>query len=305
MNKNKYVLAIGFAAVIAGACFACGKPATPPPPDYSFEDLRSGLRKESFYFMNADKPDNAKVNLGYSFIYAAGSQKKSSMASTLSGDPSKYMVSLSATAPKWNDAYPIYYDWNPFIADKGKRGDLIFNRADFPGCSVIKFVSGWNHVGIADDIKRGTVFDSILDGGVKERNTTAGWGRTVTYYTCKRINALSDAQINACLDSAKRSYTGKPYLPSVSSTQPLATMLLRWSDKNDMTSMYCAKLVYQTFKPYIDLDTNRTAITSNSKLQSNAPGARLFSWIGVSPDNVYFSPALGRDFGYSRNLDTL
>jgi hypothetical protein len=97
-----------------------------------------------------------------------------------------------------------------------------------------------------------------------------------------------------------------PYLPKFEVTDILLwNFVYKWSDKDDQNSMYCSKLVYNVFKPFIIVDTRRTSVAVNSLIRDKAPGYYAFSWIGVSPDNIYYSPSLGPDFDYSDNIWTL
>lgn len=295
------------AAAIVGAlgtiryCGSGGSGGYVPPAYYTAEDLRSALRNEYFYFQNDSKPTNAKVALGTSFVYPAGTTKANQMTTLVSSNKTLYKVSTAGTDP-WNDSVLMRFDWTGFRSYPGRVGDLIFTRANFPGADIVKFFSGWTHVAMAYDIPNGKVFDSMLFGGVKVRNTSTEWGSSISYYTCKRITPLNPAVAEQCVKNAVGYWMNKPYIPSVLTSATPGQFMLKWSDKNDMSSMYCSKLVYHTFKDFVDLDSGRTAAPKNTAIQRTASGSRPFAWIGVSPDNLYYSAAMGPDFGFSSNI---
>ncbi|MFC1767048.1 YiiX/YebB-like N1pC/P60 family cysteine hydrolase [Candidatus Margulisiibacteriota bacterium] len=276
------------------------------PLYYSFEDLREALRVEYFYFANINKPLNALVNLGFFPPFTACGSDFTVVSSTILLDPSKYRVDTAYIMGGWDDSVEIPFDvaaWQRFQTESGNRGDLIFTRGNSTANNLVKMFSNWNHVAIVDSISEQKVFESTPSGGVDVNKTNETWG-DVTYYTCKKIVTLTYSQVMNALDSAEMVYKGKPYFPTVSTMLERAYFLYRWCDKDDMSSMYCSKLVYHAFKPYISLDSNNTS-TFNSNLQEKALGAPMFAWIGVSPDDIYYSDALGPDFCYSPNVSTL
>jgi hypothetical protein len=276
------------------------------PLYYSFEDLREALRVEHFYFANINKPMNALVNLGFFPPFTACGPDFTVVSSAVLSDPSKYRIDSAYIMGEWDDSLEIPFDatvWQRFQTEGGNRGDLIFTRGNSKANNLVKMFSHWNHVAIVDNIFEQKVFESTPSGGVDVNKTNETWGK-VTYYTCKRIVALTYEQTQNALDSAKMVYRDKPYFPTISTTLSRAYFLYRWCDKDDMSSMYCSKLVYHTFKPYISLDSNNTS-TFNSDLQEKALGAPMFAWIGISPDDIYYSDALGADFCYSPNVSAL
>jgi hypothetical protein len=200
----------------------------------------------------------------------------------------------------WNDNYSITFDWNQFRREGGHKGDLIFTRANSTGSNLVKIFSNWTHVAIAYDPYNQRVFESTPDSGVDINETSRSWG-IVCYYTCKRLYNQSGWAIERAVDNAVTNFRYTKYVPQVRTTVALSVFLYKWSNKENTDSMYCSKLAYQTFKPLVNLDSNNTEIM-NYEYQDNAPGAPMFSWIGVSPDDIYYSPYLGPDFCISPNL---
>jgi hypothetical protein len=201
------------------------------------------------------------------------------------------------------------FDWAGFSRAGGQRGDLVFLRANGVGPDVVKIFSNWTHVAMVDDASRKYVFESMPGGsggipkGVNSNFAPSSWGK-VSYYACRRIQSITYGRICSLIDLAKSRWLGLPYLPPVTTATDLMTFLYRWSDKNDLSSMYCSKLVYNTFKSDINTDTNNTSTFTN-QLMDKAYGAPGFSWIGISPDDVYYYSSLGSDFCYSSNLNSL
>jgi hypothetical protein len=301
MFKCKWFLVSLLLIMVVSPAFAGkGGGGSSAPTYYSFEDLRSGLKNESFYFSNASRPSNAMVNLGFTPIFAASAPKRAAVRATVLSNAARYRVSSKVVA-NWVDTNDKNYDWGGLPSYGGARGDLIFLRASGKGPDVVKMFSNWTHVAIVENISRQQVFESMPDGGVRINNAPASWGR-VSYYSTKKLSTVAYPTVCSLVDDAERRYIGTPYYPRVLSTSGVGFLLTKWSNKNDMESMYCSKLVYHTFKSYVNFDTNNTSIYSNSQLQDSAPGAPFASWIGVSPDDVYYSTVLSYDYCYSPNL---
>lgn len=270
---------------------------------FTFEDLRDGLKQQDFWFANNDKPDDALVDLGYSTIYAANFAKRQRIAAMVSSNPGKYRVKISKAQLNWNDNNIIQFAWSRFSQEGGRRGDLIFLRANNVTSNLIKIFSNWTHVAIVENVKDKNVFEAMKDGGVNINYAPSKWN-DITYFTCKRLKNLTTWQIGYGLDTAIRDFRYKPYILQFTWSSSAIPFIARWSDPNDMRSMYCSKLVYLTFKPFVDLDTQNTSLF-NSELGSKSSTASLFSWMGVSPDDIYYSKELGKDFSHSQNVKYL
>jgi len=293
------------AFLIMSSLLLSGCPGDTKPKHYTFEDLRGGMRNEQFYFANANKPALAKVDLGFFPIGVASLRSRMAVVPRVYYNPGKYRAKKVKVYSRWNDRNHISFDWNKFKNQGGRRGDLVFLRATGKWPSVIKAFSNWTHVAFVEDFFYKEVFESLPGTGVDINWAPATW-TNLTYYTTKRIADLSYNQVRKALDWAKNTYRGLPYFPKVKISAGLSAFLYRWSNKDDMASMYCSKLVYNTLKkaPYSDVnfDTNNTC-TFNDKMQDKSPGAPIFGWVGISPDDIYYSDSLGADFCYSNNVN--
>jgi Permuted papain-like amidase enzyme, YaeF/YiiX, C92 family len=268
------------------------------PQYYSFEDLRSGLRAYMFWFQNANKPSTALADLSYDLEYPAVASKNFMLQNAVISNPAKYGADGMHIQANWNDSQEINVDWDVFKAASVK-GDLLFSRANGQVPDFIKLFSNWTHVAIVYSPADETVLEATLINGVQVDNAPDTHTH-ITYYTYRRLTNMSANSINTSVENAVKHYLGKPYFPQVSVSDPITGFLLKWCDKDDMSSMYCSKLVYNTFKGYFNADTDRTTVNS---LDLGRPiGGPFFAWIGVSPDDIYYSPALGYDFCYSTNV---
>lgn len=300
---KKYLLAITLLIFLSSISFAGGGGGkggsrSSGPQYYSFEDLRSQIRNELFYYENANKPQNALVSLGSYLQYPLCAAANAKISSKIALQPTKYQIDSMVAYANWNDCVEIAIDWGRVAQTTGK-GDLIFSRGNGKAPDFVKYFSNWTHVAIVDNPLNCMVFESTPDTNVKVNDAKRLWSH-ITYYTCKIVETVPYSYRVYLLEEAKYKYAGLPYYPRISTASDIFTFVYRWSDKEDMSSMYCSKLVYHTFKPNINLDSGRTSI-QNPRYQK-ASGSFLFSWIGVSPDDIYYSPSLGTDFSYSPNI---
>jgi hypothetical protein len=272
------------------------------PQYFSFEDLRSGIADEYFYFENGYKPDNALVWLDTYLQYNLCASKNAVIAKKIAANPSKFKINNMHLYANWNDSSEISVDWNS-IATSARRGDLIFTRSNSKAGNLVKYISNWTHVAIVDDPQRKYVFEATPDNGVNSNDGPATW-KSITYYTCKTIETIQPSQRTYLLDQGKSKYANLPYFPKENTNLGRAKFIFDWSNRDDLGSMYCSKLVYNVFKPYINLDSGRTSVI-DAMLQDKACVAYMFSWIGVSPDDIYYSSSLGPDFAFSPNVNTL
>jgi len=311
IKKLNIVLFFVIASILLlpGLSFAEGKKGggTPAPQYYSFEDLRSGIRNnESFFFQNDNKPANALVSLGYYLDYPACAAKNAKIGSLIKSKPGDYKINSSHVYSGWKDSIEIPFNWSSFQS-YGHRGDLIFSRGNGKGPDFVKMFSHWTHVSIAENVQTKKVFESTADKGVSV-NYGPDTFQHITYFSCKELVTMPYYARAYLLDRAINQYKGLPYFPKMSVEEALFRFIFVWSDKEDKSSMYCSKLVYQTYKNQINLDTQRTSVPYYSSLVDKnkpAPGGYLFSWIGISPDDIYYLPSLGPDFCYSSNLLSL
>lgn len=304
MRKSKLFIISAILVCAVSSLFLSGCPKESKPEYYTFEDLRRGLGQEEFGFANRDKPIYAKVDLGYFPYCSANRAKAHSVIPRMFFNPQAYRIKQFNMVNRWRDSDYHEFDWDRFWSEGGVRGDLIFLRANGKGPALIKLVSGWTHVAIVDDVDGQKVFESMPDDGVQTNHAPTSWGKNTTYFSCKRIRTINYEQIEKALYLAKKDYTGLPYFPEVDNSLDRITFVARWSDIDRMDSMYCSKLVYHTFKDYVNLNTNNTEVF-NLQLQNRAWGAPAFSWMGVSPDDIYYSEYLDHDFCYSENVNWL
>lgn len=112
------------------------------------------------------------------------------------------------------------------------------------------------------------------------------------------METKSQSEISGAVESAKNKWANsKRYWPEYRKQDiDIFEWFHSWADKASMTSMFCFKLVYNTFLQInVDLDSDRTTFSSaaafwgpNSYFDS---GTRAF--IGVTGDDIYFSDQLG------------
>jgi hypothetical protein len=304
--KKMFLIVLLMILVLPTVTFAfdikCGSSDDEDEPTYySFEELRSHLRdKEKFHFENANKPANALISLGYLMNYPLCSANNAGIMSAVKMQPTSYKIDSASVSSLWTDGGSVVFDWDQ---NRGLlwKGDLIFTRGDGKLHDLIKIFSNLTHVAIVTDPAYNKILESTLDNGVSENSTPNKW-TGFGYYTCKRIEGLPYGERERLVDIGINRFKNLPYLPRISTAIDTLTFVSKWCDKNDMDSMYCSKLVYNVFKPYFNLDTGRTVVSSGSGLRDPAPGSYLFSWIGVSPDDIYYSPMLGPDYCYSANI---
>ncbi len=281
------------------------------PQYYSYEDLRNALKQQTFVFSNVNKPREALVALGYYPYYCAtcGSTKK--LTTLANNNPGRMGVNNLTICANWNDNIETTFDWNKFNATNGTDPcTLVFLRGNGSGSDIVKIFSEWTHVAIVDDPNGYKIFEALPDGGSRVNYAPDTW-KHITYYSCKKIKTANNPlkpvtldQIKTALKAAEVKYDGTPYFPQVQTIfDLLGNFVLRWCDKNDQSSMYCSKLVYNTFKGLVDFDTKLTGVDSNIIGDSSRPiGSTYFAWFGISPGDIYYSPSLDYDFCYSLNM---
>ena len=305
------VLILNPLASFAGGGGKGGGDDDPGPKYYSYEDLRSGINNQKFMFANINKPPEALVSLGYD--PGCGLANSSAMKLTLMMSSKQYTFGLNKKIEMadWDDSVEINFDWGKFSSTYGPGNvTLVFLRGNGMGADIVKAFSEWTHVAVVDSYYSKKVFESTPNTGVNINYAPDTW-KDITYYTCK-ISKLSrnpsgpitTNQLALALHNAEIKYTGTPYFPKVETVCDLmGAFVLKWCDKDDQSSMYCSKLVYNTFKGLIDFNTKLTSVDSTVIGDAGRPfGAGFFGWFGVAPDDIYFSNALDYDFCYSDNL---
>ena len=281
------------------------------PKYYSYEDLRNALKKQTFFFANYYRPPEAKVALGYYPYYCATCGSTNKLTSLANRNPARMGVNNLTISANWNDSIETTFNWNQFYAANGPNPcTLIFLRGNGSGSDVVKIFSEWSHVAIVDDPRNCLVFESSPDTNVHINYAPSTW-KHITYYTCKNIKTANNpvkpvtiGQLTIALRDAENKFLDIPYFPQVQTVfDLLGGFVLKWCDKNDQSSMYCSKLVYNTFKGFVDFDTKLTGVDNNIIGDSSRPiAAGFFGWFGISPGDIYYSPSLDYDFCYSGNM---
>ena len=277
-----------------------------PPAYYSIDDLSNELCSNmSFYFADANQPSTALVKLDTTPLSPCSTNKRAAIAAVLRMNPYKYKVKAACICcNSWTDNDMYAFDWSGFMRANGRKGDLVFLRSDGGYSSVIKLFSGWTHVAIVYNPSLAQVLEAMPGGGVKVNHAPDTWGN-VSYYTCKSVAGVSPAQADALVENGRTTYSGLPYIPQISKTSDIVTFAYKWANKDDKASMYCSKLVYNVYKT---VSKTYLAPDNGTSLTDAGDGPRLwnapcgYNWVGVSPDDIYYSSNLNGDFAYSPNL---
>ena len=177
-----------------------------------------------------------------------------------------------------------------------QKGDLLFIRGARGWASqLLKHVSAWTHVGMVFNPAQGITYESLQEKGVNLYTYSDHW-KDASSFSRRKVR-ISTLMIASAIDNSYQSLVVSrgsdhiPYWPKVSKSLDYMRI---WSDKNDSRSMYCSKLVWKTFRTWgeTDLDSNITCSYSMGQRDGLNPRA----WIGVSPDDVYASRALGDEY---------
>ncbi|OGC36453.1 hypothetical protein A2311_03065 [candidate division WOR-1 bacterium RIFOXYB2_FULL_48_7] len=249
------------------------------PEKYTFEDLKSAAKsyRGHFSFYNYYQPDNAMAALP---------------AQSPDGAPT-YVTAAKIRRLRAQSWYYFYqFPWDdPHLKD----GDIVFIRGGDKVSDIVRCFSTWTHTAMIYNKEKRKSYESQNINGVNYYDYETAWTNIVAY-SAKRANIPNSKQ--AVINSAN-TYIGKPYFPSVNkSSLTLTGWFNKWSDKNDNDSMYCSKLVWLTYKPYIDLDSDRTTSILFGSFFHGQMDCGIFNWnawIGVSPDDVYYSKNVGKD----------
>ncbi|MCX5751678.1 MAG: hypothetical protein NT099_08475 [Candidatus Saganbacteria bacterium] len=206
-------------------------------------------------------------------------------------------TSAQDSKTKLNFGNTIKKSWSKF-----NKGDLIFNDGTKFACTILEPISNWTHVGMIYDtsIDNPQVFDALPFRKAAKRNAIESFGDAYAY-SVKRVKGISADQANHIIEMGKARYEDRPYSPSLmSAIYGIDTYAVKWADRNDTSSLNCAKLVYHIFKDAgINLASNRTISRMvNSTGREYCEGKYQFidnAWIGITPDDIYYSKNLERD----------
>jgi uncharacterized protein YycO len=276
---------VGFVETVEcgkGGCKSVFRPA--PGYDssdryWTAADLEAHFRdyKDQYSFDNASPPPNA---LAY-----------------LPGNPDQY--SNVASAGKISIASgPVAFPLGKY-KDSLRKGDIYFTRSATVGAAIGQYITSWFHNGVFINPDLGSTFESQISGGVQVSNIV----RLEKSYSwsVKRVQEryLSASQVSAAIDKGLQNYLGKPYFCSVLSNVIRNKFVNKWANKNDNESYYCSKLVWKIFfDAGINLDSERTTAKVSDSYNSSKTGygsTNSNAWIGVSGDDIYYSPYLSED----------
>lgn len=256
--------------------------ASSGPGYYTYDDLVDEMESNAwgFSFFGYYAPNNAFANLPSQPPDASAGVRKLAVG-----------------------AKEIEFPWGN-IWTSLQRGDLIFLRTGGAAGQVVRFASSFTHVAMVENCEKQRTFEALKKRGTDKYLASENNWRNVYSYSVKRIATLASDKIESALDNAIAEYKAKPYFPpKITSAMMTPFYFLRkWSDKDDLDSMYCSKLVYRTFLPEgIDFDTERTrSLTMCNGTSGYKDGISTFwAWIGVTPDDCYYSKDLSEDLFYA------
>jgi len=278
-----------FAGSFFDSFFAKFNP-TPAPTYYTFEDLvdELGNWRGEISFDASNPPQEAMAQLPSHPAYAAEIKPVWGWGE----EPQEITIgSFRSQVP--------YFEKGGLVFIKSKSNNKV-TRA-------VRNFSTWTHVAMAWDNNFVWVFDSLPDGGVQIREPELFWEEIVTV-SLKRVKGLSVWQRENLVEEARQKYEGLSYFPDNVNVNDMSKIEFarkfianasKWGDKVDTGSMYCSKLVWATYLPLVDLDSNRTKTwkydISSDYWYMALPFKLATVLIGVSPDEVYYSQHLEQD----------
>jgi len=108
------------------------------------------------------------------------------------------------------------------------------------------------------DKSKGKTFESQKVDGVNYYDYRTAWTKIVAY----SVKSLPLSNPKPALEAAYKRFVKTPYTPNwILATSSLEDYFRKWSLRDDLDSMYCSKLVWQTFIKYgIDLYTETGAL---------------------------------------------
>lgn len=224
----------------------------------------------------------------------------------------------SPTVPSLpSSARVISFPWGSWKSQM-KKGDIIFKKSSRD--DVVTKFSFLTHACILSNTSdKGMVLESVyrgVDEYVLGENWLDAQGRPDDYYfAVKRLGGVSQSTIENAVDSAKSKWAKKmKYIPkrTMGNRVDIIGFYRDWSSKYTMDSMYCSKLVWATYNgirveygpyqgSYVDLDSDATQVTGTyasvigDRYDKN--GSVSYSFIGVSPDDIFNSKYLNPYFG--------
>jgi len=221
----------------------------------------------------------------------------------LPGNPADYSHVAGIASPAKLTAVTPAVDFPLSIYRSSlRKGDIYFSRSATIAAEIGQYFTSWFHTGVFVDPNqlRGSTFESQVNIGVFESDIVT-LGKAYSW-SVKRIKSsqLSSAWASQAVDNGIKKYTSKPYFPRLfSATRMREGFISEWAEKNNDSSYYCSKLVWRIYKDVgVDLDSERTISKVNLSFREAFTGAGFlnkYAWVGVSADDIYYSPHLDRD----------
>lgn len=208
-------------------------------------------------------------------------------------------------------------DFLEHMSGKLETGDIIFQQSNSKAGRWIRNISQWTHVAVYLEYnyknQRHLSLESLSNGGVMVRNMNENQYQDPAFaWSAKRVehySVPSDVYSKKqMVREANNNYGGKPFLPSKSIEDTIISAFVKEThDKYNNDSYYCSKLAWAVYKDYIDLDSNRTVGTPDQYTEETTDdrGNTVRAWIGVSPDDLYYSKHMSYDLGYMGYLQGL
>jgi hypothetical protein len=192
-------------------------------------------------------------------------------------------------------------------------GDICFFRRTNSIGKMMALISSWTHTALILNPEMDLCIESLPynNYGVRITNPSTDWAPAISF-SSKRIKptSLSREKIESAVSRSRSLYLGTQYFPSMpnNNTAPeWADFVYAWADKSTDT-MYCSSFVWNTFKlEGLDLDSKRLIIREpidnfSYKLSTDIVNSIIcaltvngFEFIGVSPDEIYYSEHLQSD----------
>lgn len=271
-----------------GQCHTIYRPA----PGYSAGDTywnATDIKKHFSEFQNEYSFDNSSPPID--------------AVATLPGKPSEYSYVAGIASPAKLTAVTPAVDFPlSMYRNTLRKGDIYFSRSATVAAEIGQYFTSWFHAGvfINPQSERGRTFEAQVNTGVFESDILS-LGKAYSW-SVKRIkeSQLSSLWASHAVDNGIQKYNGQPYFPRYfSGTRMRESFIAEWAEKNNNSSYYCSKLVWRIYKDAgVDLDSERTISKVNLSFREARTGAGFINkhaWIGVSADDIYYSPHLDRD----------
>ena len=226
--------------------------------------------------------------------------------------PASYNSSLNVSMvfQDGEETDSLLFPWNE-VFSRANVGDIVFSRGEGAIAREISKLSSWTHAGMIYDLEEHTLLESYTTGVGVYKLTQEDWASAKQrIWSVRRVSSLSSSTIESGIKDAANQWAKFFEDPNAEVKMPYFPWLFndeinnrdfttRWADKDDLSSMYCFKLVYNTYLLMgVDLDSNRTRLSNNSPYFLNQfkeydtddygiPHYNAF--IGVTGDDIFYS----------------